>query len=62
MSSINCTTDSTAEALLRLVIVDTTGEPFFTCSNSELGIVHLMYLLIGEDGDGNKAVRVTIAE
>lgn len=62
MSSVNCTTDSTAEALLRLLIVDSTGEPFFTCDNAELGVEDMINLLIGEDSDGNKAVRVTITE
>ena len=63
MSSINCTTDDlSSEALLRLVVVDTTGEPYFTCANQEITVDDLVHLLVGKDSNGDKAVRVTLSE
>jgi hypothetical protein len=57
---VNCDdTGIGAEALLRLMVVDSDGEPYFDeCSDTYISKEDLAHLLIGEDSDGNPALRV----
>ena len=56
---INCTNnDISADALIKTVIVDSEGEPFFTCDNTDIGFEDLVRLLIGEDDTGEPVVRI----
>ena len=58
---VNCTTtDVDATTLVRLLLVDSEGEPFITCDNDYLSDDDLIRLLIGTDESGNPALRVYI--
>ena len=56
---INCTnSDISTNALIRTVLVDSDGEPFFDCDNNDIGMEDLVRLLIGEDESGEPALRI----
>lgn len=56
---LDCTTaDLSAESLFRLVVVDSDGEAYFACDNSELSWEDVWRQLIVEDADGNPALAV----
>lgn len=58
---VNCTTnDVGAEVLIRLLLVDSTGEPYPSCDNQDLSWGDLVRLLIGEDENGDPALRVYV--
>lgn len=58
---VNCTTtDVDATTLVRLLLVDSEGEPFITCDNDYLSDDDLVRLLIGTDATGNPALRVYV--
>lgn len=58
---VNCTTtDVDATTLVRLLLVDSDGEPFITCDNADLSDDDLVRLLIGTDESGNPALRVYV--
>jgi len=57
--AINCTnTDLSAEALIRVMVVNSDGSPYFTCLNKDMSLDELLRLLIGLDDSGNYALRV----
>ena len=47
-----------AEALLRMVAVDSDGNLYVDCDNTETSILDLLNMLIVEDADGNPALAV----
>jgi len=49
-----------AEALLRLVAVDSDGNLYIDCDNTETSIADIINLLIVEDASGNPAVSVAL--
>ena len=49
-----------AEALLRMVAVDSDGDLYIDCANSETSILDLLNLLIVEDATGNPALSVAL--
>jgi len=56
---LDCTTaDLAAESLFRLVVVDSDGDAYFDCDNTELSWEDIWRQLIVVDGDGNPALAV----
>ena len=49
-----------AEALLRMVAVDSDGNLYIDCDNAETSILDLFNLLIVEDASGNPALSVSL--
>lgn len=43
----------------RVIVVPSTGEPYFTCENQWTSLEDLIRLLLHEDEDGNLYIRVT---
>jgi hypothetical protein len=49
-----------AEALLKMVAVDSSGNLYIDCDNEELSIADIINLLIVEDASGNPALSVAL--
>jgi len=60
--AINCIeNDLSADAALRVVIIEDTGELYFNCDNvRDITFQDIVRLLIGLDEEGNFAWRVSI--
>jgi len=50
-----------AEALLKMVAVDSDGNLYIDCDNTETSILDLINMLIVEDASGNPALSVSLA-
>jgi hypothetical protein len=55
---VSCSDSLDVESLIRVLAVDSDGDSYFDCNNTELSLEDLLRLLIVEDDDGNPALSV----